>query len=99
MYDLHCFKECKYLTPCRYCNQVIEIPELPKHYIHTCMERNLFKECEECNEVIIKIKEEDHKKVCTKMLTTKCGLCGQKMEGKLRYKEHLLKDGCPNNPR
>lgn len=26
VYDLHCFKDCKYLTPCRYCNQIVEIP-------------------------------------------------------------------------
>ena len=33
------------------------------------------------------------------MLETKCGLCGEKMEGKLKLKEHILKTGCPNNPR
>lgn len=26
VYDLHCFSDCKYLTPCRYCNQMVEIP-------------------------------------------------------------------------
>lgn len=26
VYDLHCFKDCKYLTPCRYCTQIVQIP-------------------------------------------------------------------------
>ena len=26
VYDLHCFKECKYLTSCRYCGSNVEVP-------------------------------------------------------------------------
>lgn len=44
-------------------------------------------------------KEDEHKKKCSKKLATKCPLCGEKLESKLRIKEHVLKDGCPNNPR
>ena len=56
VYDLHCFKECKYLTSCRYCAQMVQIPELNKHYVFDCKQRNLFKSCEYCNESIVKDK-------------------------------------------
>jgi hypothetical protein len=45
VYDLHCFKECKYITPCKYCGYGVEIPELNKNYIYSCQQRNIFKEC------------------------------------------------------
>ena len=65
---------------------MVEIPELFKHYIHDCKERNNFKECDNCNETILKANESDHNKTCNKMLATKCPLCYQKMEGKLKLK-------------
>ena len=78
---------------------MVEIPEMFKHYIQECKHRNLFKECEDCNECILKEKDKEHKGVCKKMFSTKCPLCMEIFDGKLKLKEHILKKECPNNNR
>ena len=96
-YDQHLARECRYITTCNYCQQNIDIPDLFKHYIEQCPSQNEFKHCENCFDVIRKEDEQQHNAKCERKLTTKCPLCGEKVDNKLKLKEHLLVDGCPNN--
>jgi hypothetical protein len=99
VYEIHCMKECKMLTVCEHCSNIIEIQELNRHYLEECQLKNKFKNCDFCLDVIMFEKEEEHMKKCVKKMVTKCPLCKEKLESKLKIKEHILKDGCPNNIR
>jgi hypothetical protein len=100
IYDIHCYKECRVLTGCEHCSSIVEIVDLQKHYLEECSLKNKFKNCDNCSDVILIDREKEHQKKCARNFVTKCPLCEEKLESKLKMKEHLLKgDGCPNNPR
>jgi hypothetical protein len=86
LYDLHLAKECQYITCCQFCSQNIEIPELFKHYMEQCANKHEFKHCDNCFEVIQLKDEENHNKICSKKLETKCPLCYEKVSSKLKLK-------------
>mmetsp|Transcript_10008 Transcript_10008/g.21825 ORF Transcript_10008/g.21825 Transcript_10008/m.21825 type:complete len:907 (+) Transcript_10008:13-2733(+) len=81
--DVHYWRECPMLIQCDCCAQVIEISTLFEH---------LTEECE---------KEAEARERAAEMDATSCPLCGQGL-GPAEdedWRDHLVRQGCPNNPR
>merc|ERR1719231_631398 len=106
MLDLHYWKECKFLTSCKHCEQVVEISTLTEHQLEECEAEKSFKQCPRCLLAIDVAIYEDHvaSKACRKARGGKslgvCPLCEQDIpDGENGWKQHLLVDLCPKNPR
>ena len=46
--DLHYWKDCAYLTNCKYCDSVIEIPQLRTHWLQECEKKGELRSCQRC---------------------------------------------------
>jgi centrosomal protein CEP104 len=105
--DLHFWKDCPLLTECPHCNQVIEIETYNTHLLQECDKHSLFKQCPRCKESIHADDYEQHveEKACLiskpPKAANRCGLCHQDITpaGEEGWKQHLLVDKCPFNPR
>lgn len=104
--DHHFWAECKMLTPCKMCGQVIEISCLNEHLLTECELRKNHKECPRCSEAITAKFYDKHVGLndCLPCphpkKASRCPLCHDDIApGKPGWREHLIDDGCPNNPR
>lgn len=99
LYDLHCFKDCVFLHKCDFCENVVEIPHLPVHYVKECKESRNFKKCGQCGTVLHRLQSEAHDQVCLKKPVTVCPLCDAVFVEKEELTHHILGRECPKNQR
>ncbi|KAF1328219.1 Centrosomal protein, partial [Globisporangium splendens] len=104
--DHHFWAECRMLTPCKMCGQVIEIAGLNEHLLVECELRKNHKECPRCREAITAKFYDKHVGLddCLPCRHPKkanrCSLCHEDIgPGKAGWREHLFEESCPNNPR
>ncbi|RMX65269.1 hypothetical protein DD238_005696 [Peronospora effusa] len=104
--DQHFWGNCKMLTPCKMCGQVIEISTLNEHLLAECEMQQNHRECPRCGEAIITKFYERHVSLddCTHRAplesANRCPLCHDDIApGEKGWRRHLLDEGCPNNPR
>lgn len=104
--DQHFWAECRMLTPCKMCGQVIEISGLNEHLLVECEMKKNHKECSRCGEAITVKFFDKHVGLndCPPRPNPKkanrCPLCHEDVApGKRGWKVHLLDEACPNNPR
>lgn len=104
--DHHFWAACKMLSPCKMCGQVIEIACLNEHLLAECELRTNHKECPRCGEAITAKFFDKHVGLndCVPSphpkKASRCPLCHDDIApGKRGWREHLMDDGCPNNPR
>lgn len=97
---MHCFRDCVYLCKCRYCEAVIEIPQLHQHYLKECSESRNFKKCAECGlSLHLKEIEKHEAEECMRKPVIMCPLCTANFIGKAELSKHILAHACPNNER
>jgi len=100
---MHYVNECKLLTFCAFCDQVIEIPFLTQHWITECEKREELRQCQRCKEIVHENDYEAHtvaqKCPPNPKSKPKCPLCKEGIEEEWRWKQHLVVEGCPENPR
>ncbi|TMW68162.1 hypothetical protein Poli38472_007834 [Pythium oligandrum] len=104
--DQHFWAECRMLTPCKMCGQVIEISGLNEHLLIECEMKKNHKECGRCGEAITAKFYDKHVSLndCPPRphpkKANRCPLCHDDIApGKRGWKRHLLEDTCANNPR
>ena len=106
--DLHYYKDCRYLTPCIYCQSIIEIPEMRAHWITECAKMKELRQCQRCKQIITEDIFEKHtlEQKCTPNPKDDpaCTMCGTNIASVNKniqqgWKDHLIKQGCINNPR
>jgi centrosomal protein CEP104 len=104
--DQHFWAQCRMLTPCKMCGQVIEISGLNEHLLVECELKKNHKECARCGEAITVKFYDKHMGLndCpprpNPTRANRCPLCHEDIApGKKGWKRHLLDETCPNNPR
>jgi centrosomal protein CEP104 len=104
--DQHFWADCKMLTPCKMCGQVIEIASLNEHLLLECELKKNHRECPRCGEAITFKFYEKHVSLqdCLPKphprQANRCPLCHEDIfPGKKGWTTHLLQQTCPNNPR
>eukprot|EP01062_Namystynia_karyoxenos_P024292 TRINITY_DN1944_c2_g7_i1.p1 TRINITY_DN1944_c2_g7~~TRINITY_DN1944_c2_g7_i1.p1 ORF type:complete len:965 (+),score=328.19 TRINITY_DN1944_c2_g7_i1:151-3045(+) len=101
--DLHYLHSCPALYQCQLCEQVIEIMMLTEHWVQEC-EKKAMKQCTRCREAIPVADFAAHSsaKSCAphNPQVAVCVLCKARFpSGEEAWEQHLLRDGCPKNPR
>lgn len=104
--DHHFWADCKMLSPCKMCGQVIEISCLNEHLLVECELKKNHMECPRCGEAITAKFYDKHVGLndCLPCphpkKANRCPLCHDDIApGKGGWRAHLIEDGCPNNPR
>lgn len=104
--DHHFWAECRMLTPCKMCGQVIEISGLNEHLLVECELKKNHKECPRCSEAITAKFYDKHVGLndCLPCphpkKANRCPLCHDDIApGKNGWRVHLIEESCPNNPR
>ena len=104
--DMHYWQVCPMLASCKQCEQVIEIPTLAQHLLGECEVEGTHKQCPRCEEPIRVSVYNNHVKkgACPPSQPlekfNRCPLCHQDVPpGPDGWKQHLLVDKCPKNPR
>ncbi|TYZ60871.1 hypothetical protein PybrP1_001443 [[Pythium] brassicae (nom. inval.)] len=104
--DHHFWAECRMLSPCKMCGQVIEISCLNEHLLVECELRKNHRECPRCGEAITAKFFDKHVGLNDCLPSphpkkaSRCPLCHDDIApGKHGWREHLIDDGCLNNPR
>ncbi|DAZ92690.1 TPA: hypothetical protein N0F65_010109 [Lagenidium giganteum] len=104
--DQHFWADCRLLTPCKMCGQVIEIASLNEHLLTECELKKNHRECPRCGEAITAKFYEKHISLndCLPRphpkKANRCPLCHEDIApGKKGWKYHLSDETCPNNPR
>jgi len=109
-YDMHLWKECPMLATCRYCNQVVEIPDLNNHMLEECSKSDNFSKCPRCQMAIENKFYDEHtsapkcKIFNLKGNSIRCYLCQkdfpvQGNDIEQAWRDHLVVKGCSVNPR
>ena len=104
---MHWFKECPMLYNCEYCQNLVAIDQLNWHYLNECTEKDQFRVCSRCKEPVHAqiFNEHDNDKMCSLFknpnVVNRCPLCHQDHTppGRVGWENHLIHQGCPNNPR
>jgi len=102
--DLHYWEQCRMLTICFCCEQVIEIGDFNAHLLSECEKKDDFYQCTRCRQAIFKQGAEKHEEEgckITKQGCIRCPLCKIDCEpaGELGLLTHIDQKGCKNNPR
>lgn len=104
--DMHYFNACPMLIICTECGQGIEISTLTSHLVGECANSKYYKKCPRCKEAVHQKNYKSHveKKECLSAkplaAANRCPLCHLDINpGVNGWKEHLVDEGCENNPR
>ena len=104
--DVHYWSQCELLTPCSYCDQVVEIECLNEHLISECEYKAQISECKRCGEAINadRFLKHQERNDCPMLLSlreaNRCPLCHTDIAPEFKgWREHLLMNKCPNNLR
>jgi centrosomal protein CEP104 len=92
--DNHYWNHCPMLINCHYCQFIVEISQLKRHYLTECTQK-VFRKCDRCGEPVRKEEYIKHlAKPCRR--SDACPLCSNKVKS---WKHHLLVEKCPLNQR
>jgi centrosomal protein CEP104 len=102
--DLHYWQDCRMLTNCKQCEQVIEIPTLNEHLLEECEVAGKHAACPRCKEAVPadQLAEHKAKAACLPFddKMNRCPLCHTDIPpDEDGWKQHLLDKACPQNPR
>ncbi len=104
--DMHFFEDCPMLYNCPGCNQMLEIPDLNYHLEQECEMAQDYQTCPRCKEPIHVGEYDQHvdEELCNMASNpakaNRCPLCHEDVPPSEKgWKQHLLVDTCPNNPR
>jgi len=109
-FDYHLWKECRMLTSCRECLQIIEVADYNAHLLSECKNAELHCACPRCRQIVNVDQLDDHvaSLECAPLDLTlpivRCPLCHFDLKVKNgdfeeAWRQHLIIQSCPNNLR
>eukprot|EP01062_Namystynia_karyoxenos_P009743 TRINITY_DN13445_c0_g1_i2.p1 TRINITY_DN13445_c0_g1~~TRINITY_DN13445_c0_g1_i2.p1 ORF type:complete len:774 (+),score=194.61 TRINITY_DN13445_c0_g1_i2:886-3207(+) len=101
--DLHYLHSCPALFQCQLCEQVVEIMMLSEHWLNECEKKGM-RQCARCQAAVPLEQADAHAAAgdCAPHdpSVAVCVLCQARFPaGEDAWERHLLRDGCPKNPR